>query len=34
MVEFFRTGMVTRKTADRAGVSTRRPELPSLVEQS
>jgi 2-hydroxy-6-oxonona-2,4-dienedioate hydrolase len=31
--EFFRTGVVSRKTADRAGVSTRRPELPSLVEQ-
>lgn len=31
--EFFRDGQVSRKTADRAGVSTRRPELTSLVEQ-
>jgi len=31
--EFFREGIVSRETADRAGVSTRRPELPHLVEQ-
>lgn len=31
--EFFREGRVSRKTADLAGVSTRRPELPDLVEQ-
>ena len=32
-LEFFRDGRVSRETADRAGVSTRRPEIPSLVEQ-
>lgn len=32
-LEFFRDGKVSRKTADWAGVSTRRPELPNLVEQ-
>jgi len=32
-VEFFRHGIVSRKTADRAGVSTRRAEIPTLVEQ-
>lgn len=32
-VEFLREGVVSRKTADRAGVSTRRPEIPSLVEK-
>ena len=30
-LEFFRDGIVSRKTADWAGVSTRRPELPNLV---
>jgi hypothetical protein len=30
-VEFFRDGTVGRATADRAGVSTRRPEIASLV---
>lgn len=33
-LEFFRDGRVSRATADRAGVSTRRPEIPSLVEQA
>jgi len=33
-LEFFRDGRVSRATADRAGVSKRRPELPGLVEQS
>jgi pimeloyl-ACP methyl ester carboxylesterase len=32
--EFFRNGIISRTTADRAGVSDRRPEIPSLVEQS
>lgn len=32
-LEFFRDGRVSRETADRAGVSTRRPEIPALVEQ-
>jgi 2-hydroxy-6-oxonona-2,4-dienedioate hydrolase len=32
--EFFRDGIVSRETADRALVSTRRPELPALVEQA
>jgi pimeloyl-ACP methyl ester carboxylesterase len=32
-VDFLRDGIVSRKNADRAGVSTRRPELPALVEQ-
>lgn len=31
-LEFFRDGIVSRKTALRAGVSDRRPEIPSLVE--
>lgn len=31
--EFFQTGKVSRKLADAAGVSKRRPELPDLVEQ-
>ncbi|MGW1783705.1 alpha/beta fold hydrolase [Streptomyces sp. NPDC002143] len=31
--EFFRDGKVSRKTADSAGVSKRRPELPEIVEQ-
>lgn len=32
-LEFFRDGRVSRATADKAGVSKRRPELPNLVEQ-
>ena len=32
-LEFFRDGKVSRKTADWAGVSKRRPEFPNLVEQ-
>jgi pimeloyl-ACP methyl ester carboxylesterase len=32
-LEFFRDGRISRKTADWAGVSTRRPENPALVEQ-
>jgi 2-hydroxy-6-oxonona-2,4-dienedioate hydrolase len=32
-VEFFRDGKVSRESADKAGVSKRRPELPNLVEQ-
>jgi nitrite reductase/ring-hydroxylating ferredoxin subunit len=32
-LEFFRDGRVSRKTADWAGVSKVRPEIPSLVEQ-
>ena len=32
-LEFFRDGRVSRETADLAGVSKRRPELPDLVEQ-
>ncbi len=32
-LEFFRDGRVSRKTADWAGVSDKRPEIPSLVEQ-
>lgn len=32
-LEFFRDGKVSRETADKAGVSKRRPELPDLVEQ-
>jgi 2-hydroxy-6-oxonona-2,4-dienedioate hydrolase len=32
LTEFFDTGRVSRATADRAGVSTRRPEIASLVE--
>lgn len=32
LTEFFGQGRVSRETADRAGVSTRRPELPHLVE--
>jgi pimeloyl-ACP methyl ester carboxylesterase len=31
--EFFRTGKVSRASADAAGVSKNRPELPALVEQ-
>jgi pimeloyl-ACP methyl ester carboxylesterase len=31
-LEFFRDGRISRKTADWAGVSTRRPELATLVE--
>jgi 2-hydroxy-6-oxonona-2,4-dienedioate hydrolase len=31
-VEFFRNGQVSRATAERAGVSTRRDEIPELVE--
>ena len=33
-LEFIRDGKVSRKTADAAGVSKRRPEHPHLVEQS
>ncbi len=33
-LEFFRDGKVSRKTADNAGVSKRRPELTDLVAQS
>jgi pimeloyl-ACP methyl ester carboxylesterase len=33
-LEFFRDGKVSRKTADWAGVSKRRPENPNLVEQA
>ena len=33
-LEFLQTGKVSRNTADRAGVSTRRSEIPSLVEQA
>ena len=33
MLEFFRDGKVSRKAADWAGVSTRRAEIPDLVEQ-
>jgi pimeloyl-ACP methyl ester carboxylesterase len=33
-LEFFRDGRVSRETADRAGVSKRRPELETLVEQA
>ncbi|MBM3941070.1 MAG: alpha/beta hydrolase [SAR202 cluster bacterium] len=33
-IEFFKNGKVSRKTADWAGVSKRRPELTHLVEQS
>lgn len=33
-LEFFRDGRVSRRTADLAGVSTRRPELASIVEPS
>ena len=33
-LEFFRDGKVSRKTADWAGVSKRRPELPRYVEQA
>lgn len=33
-LEFFRDGKVSRDTADKAGVSKRRPELPELVEQA
>jgi pimeloyl-ACP methyl ester carboxylesterase len=33
-LEFFRDGKVSRKTADWAGVSKRRPEIPELVAQS
>ena len=32
-LEFFRDGLVSRSTADMAGVSRQRPELPNLVEQ-
>jgi 2-hydroxy-6-oxonona-2,4-dienedioate hydrolase len=32
-LEFFRDGIVSRSTADKAGVSKRRPEIPTLVEQ-
>jgi 2-hydroxy-6-oxonona-2,4-dienedioate hydrolase len=32
-LEFFRDGKVSRKTADAAGASKRRPELPELIEQ-
>jgi 2-hydroxy-6-oxonona-2,4-dienedioate hydrolase len=33
-LEFFQDGSVSRKTADWAGVSTRRPEIPNLVTQA
>jgi len=33
-LEFFRDGKVSRKTADWAGVSDRRPEKPNIVEQA
>ena len=33
-LEFLQNGKVSRKTADKAGVSKRRPEIPSLVEQA
>ncbi|HLG69541.1 MAG TPA: alpha/beta hydrolase [Chloroflexota bacterium] len=33
-LEFLRDGKVSRATADKAGVSKRRPEIPSLVEQA
>jgi pimeloyl-ACP methyl ester carboxylesterase len=33
-LEFIRDGIVSRKTADAAGVSRRRPEHPELVAQS
>ena len=33
-LEFFRDGRVSRATADRAGISKRRPENPALVEQA
>jgi pimeloyl-ACP methyl ester carboxylesterase len=33
-LEFFRDGRVSRQTADRAGVSRRRPELDDVVEQA
>jgi hypothetical protein len=33
-LEFIRDGKVSRATADKAGVSKRRPELPHLVEQA
>jgi 2-hydroxy-6-oxonona-2,4-dienedioate hydrolase len=33
-LEFFRDGQVSRRIADQAGVSTRRPELPHLVAQA
>lgn len=33
-LEFFRDGTVSRATADKAGVSKRRPEIPTLVAQS
>ncbi|MBM3939486.1 MAG: alpha/beta hydrolase [SAR202 cluster bacterium] len=32
-IEFFKTGKVSRKTAEEAGISKRRPELKHLVEQ-
>ena len=31
--DFFSTGSLTRATADRAGISTRRPELPGIVRE-
>ena len=34
LLEFFRDGRVSRATADRAGVSKRRPEIPALVERA
>lgn len=33
LLEFFRDGIVSRATADAAGVSDRRPEIPTLVEK-
>jgi len=33
-LEFFRDGQVSRRTADTAGVSTRRPEIPDRVAQT
>jgi pimeloyl-ACP methyl ester carboxylesterase len=34
LLEFFRDGRISRRTADAAGISKRRPELADLVEQS
>jgi 2-hydroxy-6-oxonona-2,4-dienedioate hydrolase len=33
-LEFFRNGKLTRETAEAAGISKRRPELPGVVEES
>jgi pimeloyl-ACP methyl ester carboxylesterase len=33
-IEFFRDGIISRGTADAAGISTRRPEITALVEQA